>query len=93
MQIYQRPLLESFQDEYPDSRLPIDCWQLEADAAAWTGPKDVKKRYKTAEVSPNRIVFNLDRGRFCLQVMVRYERGILLIEDLWLAKSRSKVMH
>jgi len=93
MDIYQKPLLDAFQDEHPDSRLPIGCWQLEVEEAQWDGPKEVKKRYKTADVSPNRIVFNLDHGRFCLQVKVRYERGILLIEDVWLAKSRSKVMH
>jgi mRNA interferase HigB len=93
MHLYQKPLLSAFTEKHPDSRLPIDCWQLEAEEARWAGPKDVKTRYKTADLSPNRIIFDLGRGRYRLQVAVRYERGILLVEDVWVAKARLLALH
>lgn len=83
MQIFNKPLLSTFKEKNEESVVPLDAWQLEAEEAEWSGPKEVKKLYCGATLSPNRIVFSLARGLYRLAVKVKYERGIVLVERVW----------
>lgn len=95
MEIFNRPVLSKFKQEYADSAVPLDAWELEAEEAQWSGPKEVKKLYRSAAIAPNQIVFSLARGLYRLAVKVRYERGILLVERVWAEAQthRATVIH
>ncbi len=82
MQLYNLIALHVFVRDHADSRVPLAAWQLEAEEAEWTGPKQVREHYASAVVSPNRILFSL--AGFCkLDVKAKFEKGILLIEKVW----------
>ena len=82
MQLYNLIALHAFAQEHADSRVPLAAWQIEAEEAEWTGPKQVRERYTNAVVSSNRILFSLTG--FCkLDVKAKFEKGILLIEKVW----------
>ena len=83
MRLFGKLILTSFKKENVDSRIPLDAWYLEAEEAEWSGPKQVKERYQSAVLSPNRIIFSLKEGLIKLAVKARYEKGVLLIEDVW----------
>ncbi|HEX2544477.1 MAG TPA: type II toxin-antitoxin system HigB family toxin [Ramlibacter sp.] len=94
MKIFNRPALSKFKEEYADSAVPLDAWELEAEEAQWSSPKEVKKLYRSATLAPNRIVFSLARGLYRLAVKVRYERGVLLVERVWAeAHTHGTVVH
>lgn len=92
MQIFGALHIQKFTEEHADSRLPLDSWQLEAEVAQWSGPKEVKERYKSAVLSPNRIIFSLTRGLYKLAVKTKYEKGILLIERVWTDPKAHKIV-
>lgn len=89
MLLFGKLILASFKKEHVDSRIPLDAWCMEAEEAQWIGPKQVKDHYKSAVLSPNRIVFSLKEGLIKLAVKARYEKGVLLIEDVW-AESKTQ---
>ena len=95
MHIFNKPMLSKFKEANEESVVPLDVWELEAEEAEWSGPKQVKKLYCGATLSPNRIVFSLARGLYRLAVKVRYERGIVLVERVWADAQahRSTVIH
>ena len=49
------------------------AWFHEVEGAAWTGPADVRARYRTADfVAGDRIIFNIHGNHYRLIVAVKY---------------------
>lgn len=64
-----------------DSEEPLRAWYAEGKRAAWTGPADIKTRYRSASIiGDNRVVFNIGGNKHRLVVHVNYEIGIVLIK-------------
>lgn len=82
MQLYGTSKLESFAQEYEDSRVPLGAWQLEAEEAQWTDPAEVQARFADAIVQPDRVVFCI-KSLYKIDVKARFKQGILLIENVW----------
>ncbi len=61
--------------------LPYSWWFAETQAAQWSNPQVIKRRYRHASfVGNNRIIFNIGGNRYRLVVQLNYEFGIVYIK-------------
>ena len=73
-------LIVAFADEHADARTALDAWLMEARAAIWSSPIDVKGRFASASfLSDNRVVFNIKGNNYRLLVQVSYKLGIVSV--------------
>lgn len=82
MRLYGTSKLAKFAEAHPSSRGPLAAWQLEVEEATWSGPDAVRASYLTAVVEPMRVVFNI-KDLYKIDVTTRFERGVLLVENVW----------
>jgi mRNA interferase HigB len=75
------PLLEDFKKKHAACRGALDAWRVEVERAVWSGPQDIKSRYRGADfLAKNRVIFNIKGNTFRLVVRVRYQQGIVVVE-------------
>jgi mRNA interferase HigB len=80
MRVVGRQLLSAFAERHPPARSWIAAWLREVEAATWTGPQEVKDRYRSASfLSDNKIVFNVKGNSYRLEVQVSYENSIVCV--------------
>ena len=60
----------------------LQAWFHEVQTEVWKTPTDVKKKYASASLVADRIVFNIKGNSYRLVVAVNYRRGIVFIK--WL---------
>ena len=83
MTIAGRQLIEKFMRKHANARPSLSAWLVEAEAAEWKTPQDIKERYRSADfLSGNRVVFDIGGNNYRLVVLVRYHNGILLIQQI-----------
>jgi mRNA interferase HigB len=69
-----------FWTKHSDCEEQLKCWYKEAEAAAWKGPRDIKKDYPSASfLNDNRVVFNIKGNNYRLVVRINYDYGIVWI--------------
>ncbi len=60
------------------ARRQFDAWLVEATAADWKNPAEVKAKYATASiVSSSRVVFNISGNKYRLVTRVSYAFGVI----------------
>jgi mRNA interferase HigB len=92
MLIFGKPTLTAFVEQHEQSRLPIGAWQLEVEEAKWIDQAEVRQRYCKAELLPDGIVFPLAAGLYRLRVAVGFDRGVVIVKEIWAtAKARKKI--
>ena len=80
MRIIARRTLRDFWKRHPDSEQPLKAWFAETQAAQWSSPHAIKRRYRHASfVGSNRVVFNFGGNKYRLVAQVNYEIGIAYI--------------
>ena len=82
MNVIARSTLKAFwtNPSYKDSEQPLKSWYVEARAANWTGPQDIKDQYGSASIiGNNRVVFNIKGNDYRLVVAFQYWAGIVAI--------------
>lgn len=80
MRIISRKTLRDFWHRYRDAEDPLRAWYHEVAAAKWRAPKDLKLRFRSADILPgNRAVFNIKGNTYRLIVKVHYNTGIVFI--------------
>ena len=74
MRVFNRATLSAYwKAGHADAEQPLRAWFAEVKKAAWTGPADVRQRYRSADfVGSDRIVFNIGGNKYRLIVRVRY---------------------
>jgi mRNA interferase HigB len=78
-----RQLIEKFMRKHANARPSLSAWLAEAEAAEWKTPQDIKERYRSADfLSGNRVVFDIGGNNYRMVVLVRYQNGILLIQQI-----------
>lgn len=80
MRVIARKTLRDFYERHADSKGPLEAWFHEASHESWAAPRDIKRRYPSADILPgNRVVFNI-KGNTCrLIVKIHYNTGIVFI--------------
>ena len=67
----RRAALRDFWTRYRQAEQPLKAWFSEVEKANWTGPADIKRRYRTADFLPgDRVVFNISGNNYRLIVRV-----------------------
>ena len=80
MRIISRKTLRTFWEAHADSEQPLKAWFHEAKIAQWTNFKDIKARYRSADVLPgNRVVFDLKGNSYRLVVKIHFNTRIVFI--------------
>jgi len=80
MKIIAIRALREFWECHPQSETPLRGWYVEASAAQWSTPADIKAAHRSASfLSNNRVIFNIKGNDFRLVVAVRYTQKILFI--------------
>ena len=80
MHVISRKTLSEYWQAYPDIEETLKAWYQEANHANWKSFKDIKNRYKSADVLPNnRVVFNIKGNHYRLIVKINYSIGIIYI--------------
>lgn len=84
MQLYGTIILSQFAAQYPDCRGQVAAWQLEVEEASWRNPQQLQERFATAQVSSGgQVVFRLLRGLYLLGTRVKYDMGIVIVQNAW----------
>lgn len=92
MNVVGRQRIEDFCARFPEAHGRLAAWLVEAEAAQWKAPKDIKERYASASfLADNRVVFNIGGNRFRLVAKIAYRMQTVLIErvgthaeyDMW----------
>lgn len=84
MQLYGTIILSEFSKANPACRAHVAAWQREVEEAEWAGPKQLKERFVTAQLSKGGgVVFRLLRGLYMLGTKVRFDRGVVVVERAW----------
>jgi mRNA interferase HigB len=94
MNVIARSTLKAFwtNPSYKDSEQPLKSWYVEARAANWTGPQDIKDQYGSASIiGNNRVVFNIKGNDYRLIVAVAYEYGAVYVKFLGTHQQYDKV--
>ena len=81
MRIIARRALRDFWKRHPDSEQPLKAWFAEAQAAHWSSPQVIKRRYRHASfVADNRVIFNIGGNKYRLVVHVNYGLSVVYIK-------------
>lgn len=73
MRVFSLSTLREFWEKHPDAEQPLRAWFVEAERADWTGPTDVKARYRSADfIAGDRVVFNIKGNNYRLIVAIKY---------------------
>lgn len=74
MRVFSLSALRAFWGKHTDAEQPRRAWFAEAERADWAGPKDIKDRYRSADVLPgDRVVFNIKGNKYRLIVAIKYD--------------------
>ena len=74
MRVFSLSTLRKFWEKHADAAQPLRAWFAEAERASWTGPQDIKNRYRSADFLPgDRVVFNIKGNTYRLIVAIKYE--------------------
>lgn len=92
MRIIAIKSLREFWEEYHDAEGPLRAWYVEAIAAQWKKPNDIKKKYKSASIlGNNRAVFNIAGNKYRLVTAIKYEYQIVYIRFVGTHKQYDKI--
>lgn len=81
VRIIKRNALEQAWTKYRDAEQPLRAWYSEAEKADWSGPDDIRARYRAASVvGDERVVFNIKGNVYRLVVAINYKARIVFIK-------------
>jgi mRNA interferase HigB len=80
MRIIARRTLKAFWEKHRPAEQPLKSWYREASHATWTGPEDIKGKYRHASfIKGNRVVFNIGGNKYRLVVHINYAFRVLYV--------------
>ena len=80
MRVISRKTLKEFWETHADAGPPLRAWFHETKGSDWRTFKDIKSRYRSADVLPgNRVVFDIKGNSYRLVVRIHYNTGIVFI--------------
>lgn len=80
MRVISRKTLKEFWEKHANAEQPLRAWFHEARRSDWRTFKEIKARYRSADVlQGNRVVFNIKGNTYRLVVRIHYNTGIVFI--------------
>jgi mRNA interferase HigB len=92
VRVFNRSTIRRYAIGHADARVKLWAWFREVERADWTGPDDVKRRYRSVDFLPgNRIVFNIKGNDYRMVVMVSYRGHCVFIRFIGTHAEYSKI--
>lgn len=82
MRIIAKSRLLSLASAYGDCVSQVTAWYAIASKATWRNLSDVRQAFRHADVVGDKTVFNIKGNDYRLIVYIRYDLGIIYINDL-----------
>jgi len=80
MRVISRRPLNDLAKRYTESKVELDAWFHEAEAAQWRNPAQVKGKYGNASIlKGSRVVFNICGNKYRLVVKINYAYAIVYV--------------
>lgn len=79
MRVIAKSTLRAFWERCPETQGPLSTWFREVEEEDWGSPSDVKRRYASASIVGDRIVFNIKGNKYRLVVQVNYAYRVVRI--------------
>lgn len=80
MRVVGRGRLEAFWQRHADARRWIENWLAEVEAASWTSPIEIKRRYSSVSfLAGNTAIFNVKGNDYRLEVTVAYRTAVVVV--------------
>ncbi|MBU0754903.1 MAG: type II toxin-antitoxin system HigB family toxin [Planctomycetes bacterium] len=80
MRILNRGVLDEALKKYADARGSLRAWLVEAKAAEWRTPNDIKIRYSSVSFVGGQSIFNIGGNKYRLVVQIAYQSKIVSIK-------------
>jgi len=81
MRVVGRDRLEAFCQRHSDARRWIENWLAEVEAASWTTPHEIKRRYGSASfLAGNTVIFNVKGNDYRLEITVGYKTSVVIVK-------------
>lgn len=78
--------IQNFYSQHANAKGPLLAWLHEAKDATWSSPQTIKEKFPhvsfPAKHNGSVAIFNIGGNNFRLEVIVRYEGSIVLIQDI-----------
>jgi mRNA interferase HigB len=83
MRIISKKALTDYWTKVPETKSELEAWNVEAKAADWTTPPEVKAKYGNASIlKDGRVVFNICGSKHRLVVWINYDFHTIYIRFL-----------
>jgi mRNA interferase HigB len=81
MKVVGRDKLAAFCAKHADARKWIENWLVDAEAAIWTSPRQIRDRYSSASfLARNVVIFNVKGNEYRLEALVAYNTAVVVVQ-------------
>lgn len=81
MKVLDRERLERFCRKHTNARGWVENWLADVESAAWSTPRDIRRRYLSASfLAGSVVIFNVKGNAYRLEVTVAYRTGTVVID-------------
>ncbi len=83
MKVLGRDKLLNFSAKHSDAKGALEAWfqEVNSDECNWTKSQDIKDRFSSASLLPEkRVIFNIKGNNYRLVTNIRYESSIVVVE-------------
>lgn len=89
MELLGRHKLNTFAAAFPRCRAPFNVFACEVAEASWKDFREIKDRYRFAEVGKNgQVVFGFVENLYLVETLIRLDKGLLVVERAWESTTR-----
>lgn len=83
MKIVGLKILDDFMKRHADIRSQLSAWLYEVEAADWSSPNEIKKRYVHASfLKDNHVIFNIKGNNYRLEAKVSYKLKVVRVKRI-----------
>ena len=79
VRIIKRKTLVEFYSAHKETKSQLEAWYYEVKNSNWNNPAEVKKKYGSASIVGNKVVFNIKGNKFRLVTEINYQMKIVFI--------------
>jgi mRNA interferase HigB len=79
MRVIAKSTLREFWERFPDAEEALLAWFRVVEKEEWDSPADVKKKYRSASIVGERVVFNIKGNTYRLVVWINYPFKVVYV--------------
>lgn len=89
MELLGRCKLNAFAAAVPRCQEPFNVFAHEVEEASWKNFREIKDRYRFAQVGTNsQVVFGFVENHYLVETLIRLDKGLLVVQRVWASTAR-----